>query len=154
MRPARALVLVSCLLLVYSVVAIVVAIAQDWPAEFSTTPSDDPQTVGQWIVRGSLVSAPLAPIAAQVVLTGLALLERYGWRLVAGVGFAVLGVVYTIGSLGEPLDPDRSDPPVIVYGAFRVVGLVAALTLVILGVLTTRSAIRELRRRPGRAASP
>ena len=148
MRPERALVLVSCLLLVYWVVGIVAAIMQDWPAEFSTTPADDPETVWQWIVRGSLVSAPIAPIAAQAVLTGLALLERPGWRIVAGVGFALLGVVYTIGTLGEPLDPERSDPPVIVYGAFRVFGLAAALTLVVLGVLTARSAIIELRRRP------
>jgi len=147
MRPARALALVSCLLLVYGLVAAVVAITQDWPAEFSTTPADDPDTVVQWIVRGSLVSAPLAPLAVQIVLTGLALLERPGWRVFAGAGFALLGVVYMIGNVGEPLDPERSDPPVIVYGAFRVIGVAGALALVVLGVLTARSAVRELRTR-------
>ena len=148
MRPARALVLVSGLLLVYALVAMVVAITQDWPAEFSTTSADDPETVVQWIVRGSLISAPLAPLVAQVVLTGLALLERPGWRVFAGIGFALLGVVYVIGNLGEPLDPERSDPPVIVYGAFRMIGVAGALALLVLGVLTARSAIRELRTGP------
>ena len=147
MNAARALVLVSSLVLVYWVVAIAVAITQDWPAEFSTSPSDDPETVGQWIVRGSLISAPLAPILAQVVLTGLALLERPGWRIVSGFGFAVLGVVYTIGTLGEPLDPERSDPPVLVYAGFRVLGLAAALSFVALGGLTAIGAIRERRAR-------
>ena len=145
MRPERALLLVSFLLIAYWLVAVVVAITQDWPAEFSTTPADDPDTVGQWIVRGSLVSAPLAPFVAQVVLTGLALLRRPGWRIVAGVGFALLGVLYVIGSLGEPLDPERSDPPVLVYGAFRLIGVVAALALVVLGAATARRAIGELR---------
>ena len=148
MRPARALVLVSGLLLVYALVAMVVAITQDWPAEFSTTSADDPETVVQWIVRGSLISAPLAPLVAQVVLTGLALLERRGWRVVAGIGFALLGVVYMIGNLGEPLDPERSDPPVIVYGAFRMIGVAVVVALLVLGVLTARSAIRELRTGP------
>ena len=145
MRPARALALVSCLLLVYGLVAATVAIRQDWPAEFGTTPTDDPETVVQWVVRGSLISAPLAPLVAQVVLTGLALLERPGWRVFAGIGFALLGVVYVIGNLGEPLDPERSDPPVIVDGAFRIIGVAWALALIVLGVLTARSAIRELR---------
>ena len=145
MRPARALALVSCLLLVYGLVAATVAIRQDWPAEFGTTRADDPETVVQWVVRGSLISAPLAPLVAQVVLTGLALLERPGWRVFAGIGFALLGVVYVIGNLGEPLDPERSDPPVIVYGAFRIIGVAGALALIVLGVLTARSAIRELR---------
>jgi len=49
--------------------------------------------------------------------------------------------------VGEPLDPERSDPPVIVYGAFRVIGVAGALALVVLGVLTARSAVRELRTR-------
>jgi len=53
MRPARALVLVSCLLLVYALVAAITAITQDRPAEFSMTPADDPETVVQWIVRGT-----------------------------------------------------------------------------------------------------
>jgi len=147
MAASRWLVLVSCLLLVYWVVAIVVAITQDWPAEFGTSPSDDPETVGEWILRGSLVTAPLAPIVAQVVLTGLALLARPGWRIVSGIGFSVLGVVYTIGTLGEPLDPERSDPPVLVYAGFRVFGLAAALSFVALGGLTAIGAIRERRAR-------
>ena len=73
------------------------------------------------------------------------MLERPGWRVFAGIGLALLGVVYVIGNLGEPLDPERSDPPVIVYGAFRIIGVAGALALIVLGVLTARSAIRELR---------
>jgi len=55
--------------------------------------------------------------------------------------------VYLIGNLGEPLDPERSDPPVIVYGAFRLIGVAGALALIVLGALTTRAAIREIRTR-------
>ncbi len=59
----------------------------------------------------------------------------------------MLGVVYTIGTLGEPLDPERSDPPVLVYAGFRVFGLAAALSFVALGGLTAIGAIRERRAR-------
>jgi len=147
MAASRWLVLASCLVLVYSVFTAVLAITLDWPAEFGTSPEDDPETIAQWIVHGSLVSAPLAPIVAQIVLTGLALLRRPGWRIASGLGFVVLGVVYLIGNLGEPLDPERSDQPVLAYIALRGLGIAAAVALVGLGAWTAARAVREYRER-------
>lgn len=59
------------------------------------------------------------------------------------VGLAVLGVVYLIGSLGEPLlHPERSNPPVALYVLIRVVGVAVVLTLIVFAVT---SAVRALR---------
>jgi hypothetical protein len=143
-RYARRLILVSGLLLAYWVVMAVLAISQDWPAEFDTTAADDPETLAEWVVRGSLVHAPLAPLIVQAALTLLASLRGRGWVAAAGIGLTLVGAVYTIGFLGEPLlEPERSDPPLVLYAAVRVIGLGLVAAMIVLGVLT---AVRALRR--------
>lgn len=134
----------SGVLLAYWVVMAALAISQEWPAEFDTTAADDPETIGEWVARGSLVHAPLAPLVVQAVLTLAACLRGRGWIVAAGVGLALVGAVYTIGFLGEPLlEPERSDPPLLLYVGVRVVGLGLVAAMIALGVL---SAVRAMRR--------
>ena len=134
----------SSFLLAYWVVMAVLAISQDWPAEFDTTAADDPETIGEWVIRGSLVHAPLAPLVVQAGLTLIACLRRRGWIVAAGAGLALVGAVYTIGFLGEPLlEPERSDPPLLLYVGVRVVGLGLVVAMIALGAL---SAVRAMRR--------
>ena len=122
----------------------IVAITQDWPAEFGTIGEDDPTTVWQWIWRGSLVHAPLPPILVQVFFTLLALLRRRGWLVAAGIGLALVGAVYAIGFLGEPpLHPERSDPNAAVYVLVRIPGVALVLALVGLGLATAWRALRR-----------
>ncbi len=143
-RNARRLVLASLALFAYWLVAAVIAITQDWPAEFDTTAADDPTTLPQWIVRGSLIHAPLLPIVVQVFFTSLAFLRRRGWIIAAAVGLFLVGCMYLIGYAGEPLgQPERSDPPVVIYNAIRLLGLGLTVTLVVVAAL---AAVRPIRR--------
>jgi hypothetical protein len=145
-RYARWLVVVSVALLAYWAVMAIVAIAQDWPGEFGTSPEDDPDTVWEWIWRGSLVHAPLPPILVQLALTLAALTRRRAWLVVAGIGLTLVGALYAIGYVGEPpLRPERSDPPVALYVLVRVVGLVGVLALISLGIATAVGALRSRR---------
>jgi drug/metabolite transporter (DMT)-like permease len=79
---------------------------------------------------------------AQAVLTALALVRRRGWRLVAGAGLALLGALYLVGGLGEPLDPVASDPNVVVYALLRITGLLGAIALVAAGAATVIASLR------------
>jgi hypothetical protein len=146
LRPRRLLVRVSLALVLYWVVAFLVAMTQDWPAELSTDAGDDPESVGEWIVRGSLLAPPLAPFLAQLVLTFAAARSGVRWVLSGAVGLVLLGIVYVLATLGEPLDPERSDPPTLVYLAFRVVGLSLLAALIALALWTAVRAVRALRR--------
>ena len=137
----RALVSVSAVLLVYWLITTAIAIDQGWPAEFGSV-GDPTDVAGEWVSRGTLLSPPLVPMLAQGLFTLLALARRRGWRIVAGLGLAALGVLYTIGGLGEPLDPEASNPPVALYAALRVAGLVGCIALAALAVATVMQVIR------------
>lgn len=141
---------VSLALFVYWVVGFVVAMTQNWPAELDTEPSDDPETLVQWIVRGSLLAPPLAPLVVQVMATSLAALRRTGWALVGVVALLLLGAVYTIATFGEPFEPARSDPPTAVYLAFRVLGISLLAALIGCAVWAILEWIRNRRRREPR----
>jgi hypothetical protein len=138
---AKLLAPVSALLLGFWLIVTVVSIDHGWTAEFGDV--GDPNDVsGEWASRGTLFSPPLAPMIAQALLTALALVQRRIWQLVAGAGLALLGVLYVVGGLGEPLDPVASDPGVVVYALLRLTGLVGAGALVVAGVATVIAARR------------
>jgi hypothetical protein len=50
-------------------------------------------------------------MVAQAALTLALFVDRRSALAVAGLGLAAIGALYAIGGLGEPLRPDRSDPP-------------------------------------------
>jgi hypothetical protein len=139
--PAKLLAPVSALLLGFWLIVTVVSIDHGWTAEFGDV--GDPNDVsGEWVSRGTLFSPPLAPMIAQALLTALALVQTRIWQLVAGAGLALLGALYVVGGLGEPLDPVASDPGVVVYALLRLAGLVGAAALVVAGIATVIAARR------------
>ena len=138
---AELLVPISSLLLGFWVIITVVSIDHGWAAELGSV-GDGGDVSGEWVTRGTLFTPPLAPMIAQAVLTALALVRRRGWRLVAGAGLALLGALYLVGGLGEPLDPVASDPDVVVYALLRITGLLGALALIAAGVATVLAALR------------
>jgi hypothetical protein len=141
-RHVRRLLLVSGALLVYWVAMFVLAVTQDWPAEFGAGEEDRPETIPEWIWRGSLVHAPLPPLVAQLVFTGLVQKRARRWRMIGGFSLAVVGALYTIGGLGEPLRPELSDPPRVPYLALRAVGVALSLALTGFGIAAALSARR------------
>jgi hypothetical protein len=138
----RRLTLVSAALLVYWLLTFALAVTQDWPAEFGAGPEDRPETLGEWIWRGSLLHAPLAPILGQLVFTGIVLRPTRTSRSIGGLGLAAVGTLFTIGGLGEPLRPQLSDPPLPLYVGLRVLGLAGSVALVVFGVRVALAARR------------
>lgn len=139
---AKLLVPVSSLLLGFWLIATVVSIDHGWAAELGSV--GDPDDVsGEWVTRGTLFTPPLAPLVAQAALTALALVRRRVWQIVAAVGLALLGVVYLVAGLGEPLDPAASDPSIVVYWLLRLVGVAGAVALVVTGAAAALAAWRH-----------
>jgi hypothetical protein len=120
---AKLLAPVSSLLLGFWLIITVVSIDHGWAAEFGD--AGDPTDVsGKWVSRGTLFTPPL-------------------WQLVAGVGLALLGVLYLVGGLAEPIDPAASDPNVVVYWLLRLVGLAGAAALVVTAAAAAIAAWRR-----------
>jgi hypothetical protein len=138
----RRLVIASIATLIFWAVATLVAVQAGWPAEFNGL--GDPDGVGgEWASRGTLVSPPLLPMVVQAAATLLLFVDRRPAIGVAGLVLAALGALYAIGGLGEPLEPTRSDPPLALYWALKVVGVTAGLALVVTGVETVAAAARN-----------
>jgi hypothetical protein len=130
---ARLLFPISALLLGFWLIVTVISIDHGWTAELGSV--GDPKDVsGEWLTRGTLFTPPLAPLVAQAGLTALALVRRKLAQIVAGVGLALLGCLYLVGGLGEPLDPVASDPKVVVHALLRIAGLVGTVALIAAGV--------------------
>jgi hypothetical protein len=138
----RRLIACSIALLVLWVVLTFVAVWRGWPAEVRGI--GDPENVGdEWLSRGTLLSPPLLAMVAQAVLTIVALVERRPFLAFAGFGLAVIGAYYTIAAVGEPLHPERSDPPVGLLWVVKVLGVGGSLGLVVTGVETGVAALRR-----------
>lgn len=138
---AKLLAPISALLLGFWLIATVVSIDHGWAAEFGDV-GDAKDVSGEWVSRGTLFSPPLAAMVAQAVLTALALVQRRIWQLVAGGGLALLGALYVVGGLGEPLDPVASNPKVVVYALMRLTGLAGAVALIVAGIAAVIAARR------------
>ena len=137
----RRLVACSIALLVLWVLLTFVAVWRGWPAEFNGV--GDPDQVGdEWVSRGTLLSPPFAALVAQVVLTILAFIERRWILMFAGLGLGVLGAFFTIALVGEPIHPERSDPPAGLLWLLKALGVAGALGLVVTGVETGVGALR------------
>ena len=139
---ARLLAPISSILLGFWLIATVISISHGWTAELGSV-GDANDVSGEWVSRGTLFSPPLAPMIAQAVLTGLALLRGRVWQVVAGTGLAILGVIYLAAGLGEPFDPTASDPNAVAYWLLRLAGLVGAAALTAAGVAAAITAWRS-----------
>lgn len=137
----RRLVACSIALLVLWVLLTFVAVWRGWPAELGRV--GDPDQVGEeWTSRGTLLSPPFWALVAQVVLTILAFVERRPILAFAGLGLGVLGAYYTIAAVGEPVHPERSDPPLGLLWTVKALGVAGSLGLVVTGVETGVGALR------------
>ena len=142
----KALPVCVCALLVLNAIGAVISVAAEWPTEFDT--EGDPEKVLEDLpTRGTLLAAPLSVLIVLVVATALTWLRN---RWLASIGLAVLialCLLFTIGTLGEPLHPEASDPPV----AFLIVWKIVVLGVI--GSLVALSLIGLYRRwRPATAS--
>ena len=94
---------------------------------------------GEWVVHGTALSPPLAPMVLQAFATFLVYVRRRV-GVVGELGLAVIGAAYVIGGLGEPFVPPGSALPDALHVALAIAGVALAATMVIL-------AVRELVRR-------
>ncbi len=137
----RRLILASILYLVSAGAGTAMAIRQDLPADFAGIVRGENVTRDFLTWKGTALSPPLVMLLAQVLLTVYAVRgERMKTSGVAGL--AVLGVLYTLGMLGERIllrvfKPATFDP---------VRAIVVAANVVLPSLMATFASF-ELRRR-------
>ena len=115
-------------LLVLNAAGLIISVVAELPTEFDTTPDPD-NVLEDSVSKGTLLAGPMTAMAALIVA---AVFVRWGGRWLGALGFViaiVIGVLFTIGSFGEPLQPEASDPPVAFLVAWKVVGVGLALAL-------------------------
>jgi hypothetical protein len=98
-------------LLLGNIIGLVISVAARWPAEFGGV-GDPDNVLGEFFTRGTLLAAPPPPLIALAVGVVLAL---RGGRWLGALGLLTMIVVaalFIIGTLGEPLRPQASDPPI------------------------------------------
>lgn len=138
--PARRrLVLAGCLLIAYSVAALVLAVLYDWPRA-PRLEETVPDTVS-WsdAVDGTAVSLPLVPLLVLVLATGLARLRfqrgPVGGIVVLGMmGILILSAGTSVFSRTSPLIPQE-------------VLLVAGIGYTVLGLMLSLAAALAMRER-------
>ena len=131
----RRLLSVSVLLFVVWVVGTILSIVAGWPAQFGG-PGNPNNVAGEFLSRGTALSAPLSVMVALVLLTLLASSRRW-WGTIGVVGLCLLAVVTFIGSMGEAFAPATPDVP-------RAVLVVSGILGIILCPLLLLTAIMEL----------
>src|SRR5438105_3458700 len=122
LQPAP-LVLWNLAVLVENAVATVVGMKQRWPAAFGVTP--DPAYIT--LLSGSAIAAPPVPLLLLIGCTMLVLLPWRWLRIAGAVGAALLGILFVIGTLGEPT---TFRPESALEELFHLLGLVLAMGLV------------------------
>lgn len=141
---ARKLSLFAIGVLVLNVVAAVVAVAVNWPAQFGGVGTD---AGAELIGRGTAISAPLLPVVLLLLVAALARV-RSGWGWVALVAGYLTAVTVFIGGVGELLAEGTVDTPQVVLTA----GGVAWIGIAVIFVVLTTLAVGERCRR--RTADP
>jgi hypothetical protein len=131
-----ALALWSLAVLVENAVATVVGVRERWPAAFGVAP--DPEHIT--LLSGSAIAAPLAPLLVLVGCTVLVLLPWQRLRIAGAVGAGLLGILFVIGTLGEPT---TFHPEAALEEVFHLLGLVLAIGLVALGLWTVAATLRS-----------
>jgi len=119
-QAARLLPLLIGVVIVFNLIGFVIAVAGEYPSEFDCGSCTAGDVLADSITKGSLLAAPLTVL---VILGCAAVLVGHCGRRLGALGALiglVLGVVFMIGIWGEPLDPERSDPPLAFLVVWRV----------------------------------
>ncbi len=121
--------------------ATAVAVALNLPAQFGGAGTD---AAAEFASRGTALSAPPLPLAVLAVAALLVARAPRPGAVAGAVLIALLGIVFTVGSLGEAVAAATPDVPKAVLVANGVIGTAigAALVAGALGVLTGRPALR------------
>ena len=126
--------------LILNVVAAVVAVAVNWPAQFGQVGTDAGAEV---LISGTAISAPLIPVAALLVVV---IFGRHrgalGWVAIVAAVFAAALVI--IGGVGELTAEPTVDTP---QAVLVVSGLVWSMVGIVLAYLATVAGVERLRRR-------
>ena len=126
----------ALVVLAEQLVATCVALAVNLPSQFGGVGED---ATGEFVSRGTAVSAPVLPLVLLAIASLLALrLDR--WGVVGTIAICVLSAFFVIGSLGEATAEATPDVSGTVLVMFGLIGAALGVTLLSLGVL-------ELRRR-------
>jgi hypothetical protein len=121
---------VAVAILAFNVVAALVAVAFDLPAQF-TTEAQPRETVGtEVLIIGSAISVPWLPLLALILGAVLAARERIA-RIVGLVILLLTGVVMTVGLIGEHISGiPFTGASYAIFLAFNVVGFLLAAALI------------------------
>lgn len=127
-------------LLVLNVVATIIAVVVNLPAQFGGVGTDAGK---EFVTRGTAISAPLLPVVLMVLVVLLApRRDRWSW---VGVALAyITAALVGIGGVGEMVAEPTADTSGVVLTISGIVALVVAAVLII---LATAAGVRS-RRRP------
>ncbi|MBA2421375.1 MAG: hypothetical protein H0V57_09655 [Thermoleophilaceae bacterium] len=130
--PSRPLFRATVAILVYNVVATVVAIFVELPTRFG--PSADPGPIAtEWITRGTAISAPLMPLLLLLASAVLAR-RRDRWRIAGLVGVLIVSALFLTGAFGEAFGEPTDQVPRAVLVLSGVFWALVALGLIWLSI--------------------
>ena len=111
---------VGAFVLSIQLIATVVAVVMNWPAQFGGVGTD---ARAEFLTRGTAISAPGLPLVVLAVASWLAT-RRDRWGTVGVVLVGLVALLTTVGGLGEalaPATPNVSKEVLVVSGATSVV---------------------------------
>lgn len=144
----RRLFLIAVAILVIEILATVLAVALDWPAQFGGVGTDAGE---EWASRGTAISPPLVPLILLGIAAGLLLVRARAATLLASVVAAILGVLFAIGSIGEAVADATPDVSQAVLLASGITGTLMGVALVAGAAATLRTLRGVEAGRAGRA---
>ncbi len=136
MQATRRLLGGAIVLLVLNVVATVVAIVVNWPAQFGGVGTDAGE---EFLLRGTAISAPLLPVGLLLVVA-LGAWAGGRWTWVAAAAAYLTAALVAVGGVGEMVAEATADTPKAVLVGAGVAWLAVAAVLVLLatGVVVER----------------
>ena len=130
-RALATLRLFTLVLLALNVLATVIAVAANLPAQFGGVGTDAGE---EFLTRGTAISAPLLPVVLMLLVVLLASRrDRWGW---VAVGLAyVTAIVVGIGGVGEMAAEPTADTSGAVLAMSGIAWLIVAAVLIALATL-------------------
>ena len=128
MQATRRLLVGTVVLLALNVVATLVAVVANWPAQFGGVGTD---AGAEFVTRGTAISAPLLPVSLLLVVA-IAAWAGGRWVWVAVVAAYLTAAVVAVGGIGELVAEPTADTPQAVLVGAGIAWLVVAAALVLL----------------------